>query len=352
MWFSVVAGLKRWTTNEYAITPGNATPVEPLVKVKGLPLNVNKDKIMLTDVYLQSLSAWQYLALHFQSHVQFVNADQLLDPGIPNEELEAQGFLEMYDSKQDAEVAAFSALGWKISRQPDGAVINGVLAGSPAREAGLHVADNIIGIDSTPVNNTCDLVAAVRSLAPGSKITLHYLAAHISNAGAITWSGPRSKSLKTAPAPQSSGGSGCPGVSGAVRSWLGLSLEPGVKYDLPAKVSINTKYIGGPSAGLAMTLSLIDDLSKGSLTGHHMIAATGTVDQYGNVGDVGGVAEKTVAVQRAGAKYFIVPNVEVKTAEANASAGLTIIGVDSVAQALKDLRAIGGAPPIPLTTPR
>jgi PDZ domain-containing protein len=76
------------------------------------------------------------------------------------------------------------------------------------------------------------------------------------------------------------------------------------------------------------------------------------MDVYGNVGDVGGVAEKTVAVQRAGAKYFFVPQVEVATAKAAAQPGLTIIGVTTLVQALRDLRALGGAVPHPLTPPR
>ena len=63
------------------------------------------------------------------------------------------------------------------------------------------------------------------------------------------------------------------------------------------------------------------------------------------------MAEKTVAVQRAGAQYFLVPQVEVATARANATPGLSVIGVSSLAQALKDLRALGGAAPVALTRP-
>jgi PDZ domain-containing protein len=100
-----------------------------------------------------------------------------------------------------------------------------------------------------------------------------------------------------------------------------------------------------------MTLCIIDELSRGSLTGHHNVAATGAIDQFGDVGDVGGVAEKTVAVQRAGAQYFIVPQIEVATAKANAAPGLHIIGVTSLEQALRALRRIGGAKPVPLTAP-
>jgi len=100
-----------------------------------------------------------------------------------------------------------------------------------------------------------------------------------------------------------------------------------------------------------MTLTMIDKMSRQSISGNQPIAATGTIDAYGNVGDVGGVAEKTVAVQRAGAKYFFVPQVEVATAKAAAQPGLKIIGVTTLTQALRDLRALGGAAPQPLTPP-
>jgi PDZ domain-containing protein len=140
-------------------------------------------------------------------------------------------------------------------------------------------------------------------------------------------------------------------VTGPNRSWLGVTIEDGINYMLPATVSIDTANIGGPSAGLAMTLALIDKLSRGSLTGHHVIAVTGTIAVNGSVGDVGGVAEKTVAASRAGATIFFVPQVEVATAQGVGEPGLRIVGVTSLKQVLSDLRRLGGAAPIPFTKP-
>jgi len=100
-----------------------------------------------------------------------------------------------------------------------------------------------------------------------------------------------------------------------------------------------------------MTLTLIDQLSSGSLSGGRTVAATGTISPDGKVGDVGGVAEKTIAVERAGASVFIVPSSEVATARGAADASLHVEGVDTLAQALADLRRLGGEPPIPLTKP-
>ena len=344
-------GLQHWDLNEYAITPGDATPVAPLVHVTGVSTDKHHDQILLTDVFLTRVTAWNWLRYQFQGHVQFLTPDQLLSPGVPSDELDAQGYLQMSDSKQAAQVAAFRALGWKIATRPTGAVVNEVIAPSPARSARLHVGDEIVSVNSRVIQNSCSFISAVHDLAPASKLDLGVRPVHISTSGVLSWGSVARVSITTAAAPKNFVSSGCANVSGPARSWLGLAIEDGVHYAFPASVSIDTSNIGGPSAGLAMALTLIDRLSAGSLTGGHVVAATGTISANGVVGDVGGVAEKTVAVQRAGARYFIVPQVEVATARANASPGLSVIGVKTLAQALKDLRALGGSRPIALTRP-
>ena len=109
---------------------------------------------------------------------------------------------------------------------------------------------------------------------------------------------------------------------------------------------MHTQNIGGPSAGLSMTLGIMDKLSSGRLTGNRIVAATGTIDQNGNVGDVGGVAEKTIAVERAGATVFFVPSVEYKTAESKATPQLHVYGVNNLDQVLRILKSLGGRVPI------
>ncbi len=83
-----------------------------------------------------------------------------------------------------------------------------------------------------------------------------------------------------------------------------------------------------------MTLGIIDKLSSGRLTGNRIVAATGTIDPYGNVGDVGGVAEKTIAVEQAGATVFFVPSVELKAAESKATPQLHVYAVNNLDQVL------------------
>ena len=110
-------------------------------------------------------------------------------------------------------------------------------------------------------------------------------------------------------------------------------------YTFPFQCHINVGGIGGPSAGLALTLGLIDLLSNGDLTGGHRVAATGTINLDGTVGDVGGVAQKTVAVRKAGAQVFFVPPQELQDAQSEAGS-MKVYAVSTPAASPHDLQAL------------
>jgi PDZ domain-containing protein len=306
---------------------------------------------MLTDVYVEQLTALGWLTSHFQKHIQVVPTSALVDPGVPIAQLAVQGYLEMQDAKNAAEVAALHTLGWKIPTTKTGAVVTAVVSSTPASKAGLHVADKIVSVNGKATTSSCGLIDVASHLAPGTLVHLRIDRAHISTSGNITYASATSTlSLRTETA-KNIQDAGCPGNTTPASSWLGIGVEDGFSYALPGTITINTKDIGGPSAGLAMTLSLINQLSAGSLTNQHVVAATGTMSTTGQVGDVGGVAEKTVAVENAGATVFIVPSVEVATAKGASNGHLRVIGVNTLAQALAALRRLGGTAPIALTKP-
>ncbi len=130
------------------------------------------------------------------------------------------------------------------------------------------------------------------------------------------------------------------------RAFLGVELSREKACPLPIEVEIATTVggqdIGGPSAGLAMTVALLDRLTPGDLTGGKKVAITGTIEADGSVGEIGGIKQKTFAVKRAGATMFIVPKAEVKDAEPYAG-NMKVVGVTTLDEALSALRAAGGA---------
>ncbi len=70
--------------------------------------------------------------------------------------------------------------------------------------------------------------------------------------------------------------------------------------------SINGDYLGGPSAGSAMTLATIAAVDEERKMRDDVVV-TGTIEEDGSIGRVGGVPEKAFAAGRAGAETFIVP---------------------------------------------
>ncbi|MFD9091624.1 S16 family serine protease, partial [Streptomyces prasinus] len=91
---------------------------------------------------------------------------------------------------------------------------------------------------------------------------------------------------------------------------------------------------GGPSAGLMFALGIYDKLTPGSLTGGRFVAGTGTIDDAGKVGPIGGIEMKTVGARAKGAEYFLTPADNCAAAAADTPEGLTLIKVDTIHDAL------------------
>lgn len=339
-------------SNEFEITPGHSEAVDPLLSVRDLSQNPHPGQsILLTDVYLTQLTNWQTIISPCHSQCQVVSENELETTGVPSSELIDQGYVDMTQSKQFAEAAALTALGWRIPTKPSGALLYDVYSNSPAIAAGLGVGDQVVSVNHQPIASSCGLIDALYPIAPGSEVALGVHRASYNAAGTITWGPLHTVMVRTQAPPKGDQSFGCPGRPGVGRSVIGIYPYDDFAFTFPGQISIATPMIGGPSAGLAMTLALINRLSATSITGTAVVAATGTIEPGGAVGDVGGVAEKTVAVERAGATVFIVPQVEVATATHASDGHLRIFGVTSLRQALTDLESIGGAAPRPLTAP-
>jgi PDZ domain-containing protein len=126
------------------------------------------------------------------------------------------------------------------------------------------------------------------------------------------------------------------------------SAQTAAEHELghPIKVTLKLDKIGGPSAGLMFALGIIDKARAEDLTGGRVIAGTGTIDDAGAVGPIGGIPQKLRGAKAAGATYFLVPADNCAEATRNAVPGLPMARVSTLPEALTALRAIaaGNAP--------
>jgi PDZ domain-containing protein len=228
----------------------------------------------------------------------------------------------MGTSKEVAEYVALKRLGYDVGVSGGGAVITAVVDGVPASEV-LERGDVIVAVDGEPVPLVADLVEALAGRQPGDVVHLDLT----DDLG----QDPRSVDVELARREDG-------------RAMIGVSLDQSatVDFDFPIDLQFDTGRIGGPSAGLAFTLATLDALTPGELTGGKKVAVTGTILLDGTVGPIGGLRQKTVAVDLAGADVFLVPSAEVEEALSKAPDDLEVIGVDDLEDALAALDRLGG----------
>jgi PDZ domain-containing protein len=118
--------------------------------------------------------------------------------------------------------------------------------------------------------------------------------------------------------------------TGETRTIIGITIGPFV--DPPA--DINTNNVGGPSAGMMYTLALIDLLSPGDLTRGHVIAGTGSIEADASIGGIGGIRQKVVAAQAAGAEFLLVPQSNYEDALTADRSSIELVPVATIDDAL------------------
>ena len=92
---------------------------------------------------------------------------------------------------------------------------------------------------------------------------------------------------------------------------FGVALQIVKKYDTDPEVDIKFKNgESGPSGGLIVTLEIYNRLVKEDITNSLKVAGTGTVDDNGNVGAIGGVRYKLIGAEAGDADVFLVPDGE------------------------------------------
>jgi Lon-like protease len=309
------------------LVPGQAQAVSRLITVppgKGHRLH---GQVLLTDVGLiENLHAIALIPAWLDSDATLVQTSELTG-NLPEAEENEQGTVDMAESQLTAESVALRQLGYSVPERDAGATVYALDPGTPGYRA-LTVGDVITAVDGVTTPNPDALIAAIRSHLPGQRITLQVGSiAHPTSGRAV--------SLRLASGRE----------NGKVVPLVGIiAMGTQPVYDMPFRIAINSDQIGGPSAGLAWTLGIINSLSGGDLTGGRSIAASGTIDPDGGIGDVGGVAQKTVAVERAGATVFFVPDFpdSIDAAQSKATANLKVFPVSSLGQVLRDLRSLGG----------
>jgi PDZ domain-containing protein len=91
---------------------------------------------------------------------------------------------------------------------------------------------------------------------------------------------------------------------------------------------------------MMFALGIIDKLTPGSIQGGEDVAGTGTINQAGTVGPIGGIRQKLFGAERAGAEWFLAPADNCDEVTGHIPDGLTVFAVKTLDESLAALDAI------------
>ncbi|MFC5992833.1 PDZ domain-containing protein [Pseudonocardia hispaniensis] len=285
---------------------------EPIVTIRRLPTyptsgNLNMTTVGVTD----NLTMVDALRLWASRDHQLVPRDTVIPPGESAQQVNEENRKQFLDSQANAEAAALDYL-----RLPTRVIVGAVPDGSPATGI-LAVGDELITVAGRPVQSIEDLHAALADTKPGQSVPV------------------RVRSNETAPRDVTiTLGARTDGPQGL------LGVSPVARPAADDEISISLADVGGPSAGLIFALAVVDKLTPDDLTGGRFIAGTGAIRSDGVVQAIRGIPFKMKAARNAGATVFLVPADNCAEARATVPAGLELVRVDSLADAVDDLKQL------------
>jgi PDZ domain-containing protein len=305
-------------SGSYIFLPDRAHPVAPLVSVKGGHDPKGPGGIYFVDVFVRKASLLEKLLPAVRANGARVHpASDVRAPGVSDAARRQADLRDMTRSQQIAAAVALRALGRKVVATPTGALIEAV---DPAAPAGgkLQPGDVVVSANGQRVRQPADLQRLVGALEPGSRVTL----------GVRRGSEQRTVTLVTGANP-----------AGPRRSRIGVAVGQAANIQLPVPVRINAGSVGGPSAGVAFALDVMEELGRDVDHGY-TVAATGELDLNGNVLPIGGVEQKALGARRAHVDVFIVPAGENAAVARRYADRMKIVPVRNFQQALQALATL------------
>jgi Lon-like protease len=307
-------------TDTLGKVPGTNRPV---VSVQGAQTYSTSGHVYLTTVGVLPASCDEHPTL-LQALRAWFNSDEAVEPhqvqcppGESSSSVQQHNEQDMSNSQLDAVTAALLHLGYKPSSEQ--VIVSDITANTSAAKV-LQTGDVIKSVDGHAITNIAMVHQLIQAVKPGDPVAMT-----IDRNGATT-----DVRVKTFEA-----------TDGTHRTLIGVSLDLHATFDKPhVKIGIDPAQVGGPSAGLAFALGIVDELTPGDLTGGKTIAVTGTIDGLGNVGPIGGIQQKIAGAKHNGATVFLAPASECRDARAAAPSSMTVVKVTTLSGALDALKAI------------
>jgi PDZ domain-containing protein len=308
-----------WITpsDDYIFLPDTAQPLAPKVFVPGERPDRNGGGIYFVEIHVRKASILESHFPGIHEGATLVPANQVVPRGTSEKQRFKEDLQDMRRSQQVAAAVALRQAGYDVKVVPTGVLITTIFLDTPAAQK-LHAGDVVVAVDGKRVLRPDALGRLIRARRPGATVRLR-----VRRGSRVL-----DLVLRTIADPNN-----------PKRPIVGIGIAQAASIHLPIKVRIDLGRVGGPSAGLAFALDILDELGRNVDHGLK-VAATGELALDGSVHPIGGVKQKTIGARHAHVDVFLVPAGE-NAAEARRYAdGLRIVPVSNFRQALRALATI------------
>ncbi|HET9258725.1 MAG TPA: S16 family serine protease [Acidimicrobiia bacterium] len=274
-------------------------------------------ELLMLTVVSQDVNVFEALLAGLDPTVDLVRKQAVRRAGESDEDYRNRVLQQMDDSNFRAVAVALRYLGYEMPVTD--VVINEIVEGVPAA-AVLSLDDSVRAVNGFPIDSVDDFAPALDGYAVGDVITVE------------VERGEETLVLEVELAEREEE----PG-----QPMIGVVL--GELTESPFPLSIEAGDIGGPSAGMMHTIAIIDTLTEGELTRGHVIAGTGTIQPDGTVGSIGGIRQKVVGAEAAGAEAILVPQANYENALTAEYDDIEIVPVATLDDAISYLESLDAA---------
>lgn len=300
-------------------TLGSAPGGKDIVEIRGAPTDPTSGHLNLTTVSVSDgLSLFQALGMWASGEYALQPRDTLYPPDQSTDEVQKQNQQQMSGSESTATAAALQFL-----HRPTKVDVM-VAPSGPAGKV-LRSGDQVRRVDGTEITTAEGMQKVIRAHRPGDTVGIDIVRGGAPQTVQVTL-GSRPDDPKT--------------------TYIGVTPVVG-NADPNLTIDYHVGDIGGPSAGMMLSLAVIDRLTPGELTHGRFIAGTGTISDDGQVGPIGGITHKMKAARDAGATEFLTPGDNCSEAKTDIPKGLTLVKVTTLGSAVAALNTIGTPAPVP-----
>jgi Lon-like protease len=303
----------------YVFLPDRAHALQPLVRVQGERPANSVGGVYFVDVRFRKARLLEDL-LHrpLERNATLLPVQDVLGDASAKQQAKID-VAEMAQSQKIAAALALKRLGYRVRILLPKVIVRGVIRTAPAHRV-LKVGDQLLAVNGQPVNSLGRLHTLIARHRPGDRLRIRYFRS--GDAASAT--------IRTIASPDDKR-----------EAAIGILVDEtgGSVGKLPVRVRINTGDVGGPSAGLAFALDLMEEFGSNVDRGYK-VAATGELDLDGSVLPIGAVKQKTIGAREAGVDVFLVPAGSNARVARKYADGLRIIPVRSFPQALHALATL------------